>query len=46
MQNSLAEGCGSTWSASCYCCNKLQVGRGRQKLAECGAEIGAGTVAW
>lgn len=30
MQNSLAEGCGSTRSASCYCCNKPQVGRGRQ----------------
>lgn len=30
MQNSLAKGCGSTWSASCYCYSKQQVGRERQ----------------
>lgn len=38
MQSSLAEGCGSTRSASCYCCNELQVGR--QRLAGCGAKLG------
>lgn len=38
MQNSLTEGCGSRRSASCYCCNELQVGT--QRLAGCGAKLG------